>query len=220
MVRNNYYQSLKTDQQRLDKVINPEGIGYWAVLQQQFEKKKTIVDLSIVQKAKEKADVILKNEECHKLLNSLNAKEDVRKELELVYDLPNYSFGLKGVIDCVKVDYANETIYITDLKTTSKSLLEWAEGFDKSEYMYWLQVILYKELILSLVPNGSKTAWKLKVNFIVVDKSNNLYIFPVSVESLMKWESQTKEKLDIAKWHYENHKYDLPYELEIGNYTL
>jgi hypothetical protein len=220
MQRNNFYQSLKTDQQRLDKIINPEGQLYWHVLQQQFQNKRTIVDVAMVSKAKEKADLMLKNEECQQLINSYNSKEDVRKELELQYDVPNYSFGLKGVIDCVKIDYTNETIYITDFKTTSKSLKDWRNSFETSEYMYWLQVIIYKELILSLVPNGSKTAWKLKVNFPVIDKNNNVYVFGVSVNSLYEWQIKTKEMLEIAKWHYENEKYELPYEYYVGKIEL
>ena len=220
MRRNNFYQSLKTDQQRLDKIINPEGLLYWHVLQQQFQNKKTIVDVAMVTKAKEKADLMLKNEECQQLINTFNSKEDIRKELELQYDIANYSFGLKGVIDCVKIDYANETIYITDFKTTSKSLKEWKNTFETSEYMYWLQVIIYKELILSLVPSGSKTAWKLKVNFPVIDKNNNVYVFGVSIKSLYEWQIKTKEILEIAKWHYENEKYELPYEFYVGKIEL
>lgn len=220
MKRFNFYQSLKTDQQRLDKVINPECQLYWHVLQEQYQNKKVVVDIDMVNKAKEKADLILKNEECQQLLKAYNSKEDVRTELELQYDLPNYPFGLKGVIDCVKIDYTNETIYITDFKTTSKTLKEWKNSFEESEYMYWLQVILYKELILSLVPTGSKTAWKLKVNFPVIDKNNNVYVFPVSINSLYEWQVKTKEKLEIAKWHMENEKYDLPYEFYVGKIEL
>jgi hypothetical protein len=81
MRRNNFYQSLKTDGQRLDKIINPEGLLYWHVLQEQFQNKKTIVDVAMVTKAKEKADLMLKNEECQQLINTFNSKEDVRKEL-------------------------------------------------------------------------------------------------------------------------------------------
>jgi hypothetical protein len=216
----NYYQSLKTDQQRLDKVYTNECISYFDTLRDAFNYKKTIVDVDMVKKATEKANIILKDEECHALLNASNSKEDIRKELELSYDLPNYSFGLKGVIDCVKVDYANETIYITDFKTTSKSLKDWYKDFSESEYMYWLQVMIYKELILSLVPSGSKTAWKLRVNFPVIDKNNNLYVFSVSAKSLYEWEIKTKETIEIAKWHYENEKYNLPYEFYVGKIEL
>jgi hypothetical protein len=217
---NNFYQSLKTDTQRVEKVYTPEGHEYFNALRDSYLLKKTIVDSDMVQKAHEKANLVLIDSECQALLNAANSKEDVRKELELQYDIPNYSFGLKGIIDCVKIDYANETIYITDLKTTSKKLLDWYKDFAESEYMYWLQAIIYKELVLSLVPAGSKTAWKLKVNFIVVDKTNCLYTFPVSSKSLYKWQVKTKEKLDVARWHYDNEKYDLPIELQMGKVEL
>jgi hypothetical protein len=216
----NYYQSLKTDAQRLEKINTPEGIEYYNAKRDSFILKKTIVDTEMVEKAHEKANIILKDPECQEILNAANSKQLIRKELELKHDIPNYSFGLKGIIDHVKVDYANETIYITDLKTTSKKLLEWYKDFEQSEYMYWLQVIIYKELILNLVPKGSKTAWKLKVNFIVIDKTNCHYVFPVSAESLHAWSIKTKEKLEIAKWHYNNEKYNLPFELQTKKVQL
>lgn len=220
MVGKNYYQSLKTDDQRIGKVCTPEGYSYYSILSEVLTKKKTLVSVDTVMKAKAKADAILENEECKNLLHALNAKEDVRKELELQYDIPNYPFGLKGVIDLVKIDYANETIIITDFKTTSKTLLEWYNDFEKSSYLYWLQVIIYKELILSLVPSGSKNLWKLKVKFAVIDKSDSVYVFNVSIDSLRAWETKTKEKFEIARFHYENELYDLPYELQVGTLEL
>jgi len=220
MAEKNYYQSLKTDAQRMEKVTSLDGINYFNSYLQVITDRKTMVDWDTVMKMKSKVEAMLQNEECKNLIHALNAKEEVRKELELECDIPNYPFGLKGVIDCVKVDYANETIIITDFKTTSKSLLEWYNNFHDSNYMYWLQVIIYKELILNLVPSGSKTAWKLKVNFAVIDKSDSVYVFPVSVESLRNWEIKTKEKLEIARYHYENERYDLPYELIVGTLEL
>lgn len=220
MTENNYYQSLKTDAQRIDKVCTSEGISYYNTLSEVLTKRKVLVDLDMVMKAKLKAEIILENNECKNVLNPLSGKEDVRKELELQYDIPNYSFGIKGVIDCVKIDYTNETIIIADFKTTSKTLLEWYDDFEVSKYMYWLQVIMYKELILSLVPKGSKNAWKLKVMFPVIDKNNGVYVFHVSTESLYKWQNKTIEMFEVARYHYDNNLYKLPYKLQVGNLEL
>ena len=205
---------LSADDKRLEKTKTIECTEYFSTLIE--GEKKTVVDLSMVEQAKGKATAIFNSKVSMDLLTGTSIKNDVRKEIELKADIPNYPFGLKGIIDCVKVDYAAETIYITDLKTTSLSLEAWKEKFEISEYMYWLQAIVYKELVLSLVPKDNDGTWKLKVHYLVVDKNNKVYPFPVSATSLASWEFKTKEVLDKANWHFTNHVYDLPYEYEQG----
>ena len=206
--------TLTGDQKRMEKVITSETEKYWAVLIE--GEKKTIVDLDMVQKANEKAQVILSSKKAQPLITTDTIKKDLRMEMELQCDLPGYPFGLKGIIDCVLVDNENETIYVTDLKTTSKTLTAWIKDFPDSEYMYWLQAIVYKQLILSLVPEDSKRAWKLVFTFLVIDKNNAVYPFTVSAESLRKWEIGAKAKFDEALWHYDQHSYDLPMAYELG----
>lgn len=206
---------LTGDQKRIEKVINSETEKYWNVLIE--GERKVIVDLDMVQKAKAKANAITSSKKAQPYITSDSMKKDLRTEMELKCELPGYPFGLKGIIDCLLVDNENETIYITDLKTTSKSLSQWLKDFPTSEYMYWLQAIIYKQLILSLVPENSKRAWKLVFTFLVVDKNNAVYPFKVSANSLRNWEMSAKEKFDEAAWHYQEHSYDLPmaYEREL-----
>ena len=203
---------LTADQKRLQKVITPETEIYWSALIE--GERKTIVDMDMVTKSKIKAQAILSTPKALKLLTTNTIKTDVRKEVELKCELSGYPFGLKGIIDCVLVDYENETIYITDLKTTSKELKDWESSVDM--YRYWLQAVIYKELILALVPDDNNRPWKLKFNFIVVDKNNMVYPYPVSAQSLALWELKAKEEYDKAKWHFDNHIYNLPYEYELG----
>ena len=205
---------LTGDQKRLEKVITSETEKYWSVLIE--GERKIIVDLDMVEKANDKARAILSSKKAIPLLTSNTIKKDLRTEMELQCDLPGYPFGLKGIIDCVLVDNENETIYVTDLKTTSKSLKDWLKDFPDSEYMYWLQAIIYKQLILSLVPESSKRTWKLVFTFLVIDKNNSVYPFKVSADSLRKWEVGAKAKFDEALWHYDQHSYDLPMAYELG----
>lgn len=198
------------DEKRLKKCITYETIEYFNTLCESTN--KTVVDIEMVAKAKEKANLVLNNEECQKYLNKINNNDVIQTEVELKTDFDNYKFGLKGIIDCVKIDYENKIIYITDLKTTSKSLDQWYENFETSEYIYWLQVVLYKYLVKSLIKPEELKYWGMRITFTVIDKNNNIYNFPVSQESLLKWEALTKEKLEIANWHYNNHDYDLPYK--------
>jgi hypothetical protein len=206
--------TLTGDQKRLEKVITSETEKYWAVLIE--GEKKTIVDLDMVQTANVKAQLILSSKKAQPFITTDSIKKDLRMEMELQCELPGYPFGLKGIIDCVLVDHENETIYITDLKTTSKTVSAWIKDFPTSAYMYLLQVIVYKQLIMSLVPKDSKRAWKLVFTFLVIDKNNAVYPFKVSPNSLRGWEMTAKDKFDEALWHYEQHSYDLPMAYELG----
>jgi hypothetical protein len=209
---------LTGDQKRMAKVLTHEAKDYFLMLQE--GEKRTVVDMDMVVKAKTKAEIVIQNTQVKAWLTPDNIKIDVRKELELKSDIPNYNFGLKGFIDLVEIDMENETITIVDFKTTSKTLKAWYEDFVGSKYLYWMQPIIYKELIMSLVPEDSKYAWKLKVFYPVIDKNNSVYIFPVKTESLAAWEVMTKNALDIAKWHMETKEFDLPYEFAKGTISL
>jgi hypothetical protein len=60
----------------------------------------------------------------------------------------------------------------------------------------------------------------VQVTFIVIDKYNLVYPFQVSKESMSQWKSDFKSVLEIAKWHYVQKRYDLPYDLAVGNIKL
>ena len=70
------------------------------------------------------------------------------------------------------------------------------------------------------VPEKSKHTWKLKVFYPVIDKNDNVYIFPVKAESLREWEVKTKKVLDTAKWHMEHQEFNLPYDFANGLVSL
>lgn len=199
----------KKDKQ-LEKVFTPENTQYFDVLIE--GSKRIIVDMDMNLKAHEKAKAILANPKAMELLTEKSKKQEVRMELELKSEFNDkYPFGLKGILDCVKIDYENATIHIVDLKTTSKTLQAWAESFMTSEYNYWLQPIVYKELILGMIPKTSKDKWTMKIHYVVVDGNNQVYCYPVSAESLVKWERMAVGAYDIGKWHLDNHNFKLPY---------
>jgi hypothetical protein len=211
----NLYQSYKTDKQRLDKVACDEGKLYFTTLRDADNYKKVIVDTQTVEEGEAKATIMLQNEWIKEMLTETGTAV-VRKEIELEAELKNYSFNLKGIIDLLKVDYENETIHIIDFKTTSKSIEQWRANFLESEYLYWLQMMIYKELVLGLVPEDSKTAWTFKIWFPVIDKDNQVYIFPVSANTLHESQLKTLGVFDIADWHIKNGEYDLPYNYAKG----
>jgi hypothetical protein len=217
----NLYQALKTDEQRLEKILTPENIEYFAFLKASLD--KTIVDHPTLESCKAQVEILKSNSDVRSLLQ-LDAEEndqiETYNELFIKVDHGQLPFGFHGVLDNVVIDKDSRTIFINDLKTTSKSIQNFPEAVEY--YKYWIQAVIY--LILAsdkfLKDKEDKEFWRVQVTFIVIDKYNLVYPFQVSEETMAQWKHDFKEVLKVAKWHYENKKYDLPYELAIGNLKL
>ena len=81
-----------------------------------------------------------------------------------------------------------------------------------------MYVILASDKFLKDKPD--KDIWQVQVTFIVIDKYNLVYPFQVSTETMSEWKKDFKSVIQIAQWHYGNRRYDLPYDLAVGNIKL
>ena len=218
----NLYQTLKTDQQRLDKVLTPENTEYFEFLKKSLD--KTVVDEVTLDNCRAQVEVLRANQDVRALLQLDRDVTDTSiktaSELKLTYDHPDLSFGIHGILDNVVVDKNSKTIFINDLKTTAKSIQDFPESVEY--YRYWLQAVIYTLLVTDKFLKGreDKADWKIQITFIVIDKYNQVYPFQVSEETLEKWKASFKELIVKVKWHYENRRYDLPYDLALGNVKL
>ena len=216
---NNLYQTLKTDQQRLDKILTQENSDYFEFLKNSLN--KTVVDQTILDGCKVSVEILRRNVEVRALLQlDHNEEEDcsirVFNELQLKAELEHLPFGFHGILDNVVIDYNSKTIFINDLKTLGKSIQDFPDSVEY--YKYWIQAVIY--VILAKKEFAIEKDWNIQVTFIVIDKYNQVYPYQVSSETLAKWESDFEKIVTIAKWHYENKRYDLPYELALGNVKL
>jgi hypothetical protein len=120
----------------------------------------------------------------------------------------------------VVIDNEAKVIFINDLKTTGKSIQDFPDAVEY--YKYWIQAVIY--LILAtdkfLKDKPDADTWQVQVTFIVIDKYNLVYPFQVSAETMLEWRSNFKTVIQTAVWHYNNKRYDLPYDLAIGNVKL
>lgn len=218
----NLYQSLKTDQQRLDKILTDENKEYFEFLKNSLE--KTIVDQPTLDGCKAQVEILKSNSDIRSLLQLDKSLEDAHietyNELHIKVDNDKLPFGLHGVLDNVVVDNQAKVLFINDLKTTGKSIQDFPDSVEY--YKYWIQAVIY--LILAtdkfLKDKPDAAQWQVQITFIVIDKYNLVYPFQVSAETMTQWKSDFKNVLKTAKWHYENKRYDLPYELAIGNVKL
>ena len=215
----NLHQSLKTDQQRLDKILTDENNEYFEFLK--LSLGKTVIDQTILDNCKMSLDVIKANDDIRALLQLDKIQEDNEIEVynELIVSMSdkNLPFGFKGVLDNVVVDHNSKTIFINDLKTSGKSIQDFPESVDY--YKYWIQGVIYV-MLASEKFLKDKQDWNVQLTFIVIDKYNQVYPYQVSSESLSKWKIDFEKIVTQIRWHYDNKQYDLPYDLALGNVKL
>ena len=218
----NLHQSLKTDEQRLAKILTEEHKDYFTFLKSSLD--KTVVDEPTLHGCKESVEVLRNNTSVRALLQLDRTDEDthitVYNELPLLIDVDYLPFGFKGILDNVVIDSESKTIFINDLKTTGKNLADFPEAV--KFYKYWIQAVVYNKMAYYKFVKGQpdEADWTIVVTFIVIDKYNQVYPFQVSQESLTMWQHDFDYIEDIVKYHYENKDFTLPYALAMGQVTL
>ena len=214
----NLYQTLKTDQQRLDKILTPENIEYFAFLKLSLD--KTTVDQPTLDGCKVAVEVLKSNKDVRTLLqldrDLGDSSIEAYNELHIKADIEKLPFGFHGVLDNVVVDHNSKTLFINDLKTLGKSIQDFPDSVEY--YRYWIQAVIYA--VLAKRKFNIDDTWNIQITFIVIDKYNQVYPYQVSSETLAKWKTDFTDIIQKVKWHYENKRYDLPYELALGNVKL
>jgi len=122
----NLYQSLKTDAQRVEKVITDASISYYNFLTTKGD--KAVIDEETLNKVKGYAEIVRSNEKITGLLNIGGSFS--MSEVPFVMDT-QYDFGLRGIVDNVNIDHTNKVIYINDLKTSTVTLNSWMDRLDE-----------------------------------------------------------------------------------------
>ena len=196
------------DEKRLEKIITENAIEYFRIMVEGRE--KTIVDVASWDRCQAKAEAIMECEKAAFLLKPIDETDEVRYEIELSYRPDELQYGVKGVLDAIKVDRVNKTVYISDVKTHSGKLKDFPTSAEK--YDYWLQPIIYKILAESLL-RGRAFDYKIIFHFIVVDQNNDVYCFPVEDASMEKYFAELFHMVNKKiNYHITNKDFTLPYE--------
>ena len=212
------HQSLKTDQQRIDKITTPENKSYWEFLK--IKGDKILLDSETLNRCRDSVEILRSNTSVADQLGLLINEIDnvtIYNEKDLIMET-SYSFGLRGVVDNIKVDHDQKLILINDLKTTSKSLSEFKDTIEV--YNYWAQAAIYERLVEYHFKEMLTEEWKVEFNFIVIDKYQQVYSFMVSSETMSGWQDRLDKCLQEAEWHYKNKNYSLPYQFASGRVVL
>lgn len=217
---NNLYQSLKTDTQRLEKIITDNNKEYFEFLK--IRESKTVIDSAVKEQAEASVEVLKANSTVMSLLQLDNNSPGIKvfSELQLQTLSTNFEFGYKGIIDNVVIDENTKTIFINDLKTTNKSIQDFPNSVDY--YRYDIQAVIYNLLIYDkfIKDRSDKEEWKIIFTFIVIDKFNLVYPFQVTDQTLANWEANFYDVIQKIDYHYRHRDYNLPYQLAVGNVKL
>lgn len=203
----NFHQRLKTDEQRLEKILTDDAISYFEFLKNRSG--KDIIDEDMYNRAKDSVEIIRSN----KMATETLSGDYVESEVMLNCVINDYPFGIKGIVDRIIVK--DSKITICDLKTTSKTISDFADTVDY--YNYWMQAAMYVELVACTRQIDPS---EIGFSFLVIDKYQQVYVFDVEKNTMLLWREKLRSKLEVAKYHYDNRYYALPYEFATGKITL
>ena len=205
------YQSLKDEAKRIAKVRTVECEDYYAF---SCTSGKDVIDQDTFVKCTESVELIKENESVMALFSDeptdfeMDGLE-VYNEAPLSCELDKYKFGLKGIIDRYVIDHDKKEIKIIDVKTTGKTIADFPETVEF--YNYWLQAAVYVTLISKNISKKEEN-YKINFTFIVIDKYNQIYDFPVSINTMNTWGDGFMSILEMAEFHIKENNYDLPYQ--------
>ena len=209
------------DSKRIAKIVDKRTEEYFTFLKN--KKGRTIIDSAMLDKCSKRAEIVNTNKAMRDLLGMDLASDGVEFGVynELPIDTkkqPGLPFGFKGILDNMVVDVKKKVVRINDFKTTSKSLTEFPESVEY--WNYWLQAIMYIRLATDFLEEHMDDSWSIEFKFVVFDRFDQLYAFPVSNETLIEWNERFNNTLKHASHHYTERDYTLPYDFIVGNINL
>ena len=218
---NNLYQSLKTDPQRIEKILTDNNKEYFNFLK--LKESKTVIDPAIKKQADDTVEVLKLHPQVRSLLGLDKSGSDkllVFNEIMCSSDWEVFNFGFKGILDNVVIDEESKTVFINDLKLTNRPIQDFAGSVEK--FRYDIQCTIYRGLAYDrfIASREDAKEWNMVFTFIVADKFNQVYPYQVSDETANMWQSEFYNVVNKLNYHYENRDYTLPYELALGNVKL
>jgi hypothetical protein len=212
----NLYQSLKTDAQRVEKMVIPKNIAYFDYLKK--AEGRIVIDNDIYLFCDEVVKKIKSNPSVMEIMGFFADSFSLTKkfnELQLVKFEHSKYFGLRGIIDNLVIDEDKKEIRINDLKKTGKSITQFGDSIEY--FKYYIQAAMYKKLVEHVYSDEKYADYKIVFRFIVVDPFMQIASLKVKDETMKEWEEKLDAELKKADFHFEHQNFELPYEFLINN---
>ena len=104
----------------------------------------------------------------------------------------------------------NSNLDLSRYKLNGKTISDFPETINF--YNYWLQASIYVNLVLKNIDVEDVSSYKINFKFAVIDKYDQMFVFPVSNETLMTWGENLHITLKMVNFHYKENRYELPYQ--------
>lgn len=148
--------------------FNENGLEYFEYLMENTG--KTVIDLSLLDKAKKIGDLI-KDDEFTRGIFSESEDVEYFPKFPIQFIYPGTSIECKAEVDILKIDHCNKVIQIMDLKTTYDN-----ENFEYSYIRngYYLQAAFYHKAVTEWATSEGMREYEIvPMQFIVGDTSGN-----------------------------------------------
>jgi hypothetical protein len=216
----NLHQALKTDAQRLDKILTDDAKNYFKFLCE--SEGKIVIDTETLERNKARADMVKADAFAADRLqlggSDFNFEVITQKMLKV--DLKKYpGISLRGIPDRIVIDNKNKIVRIIDIKTSSKSLNDFYPD-TYNFYNYGLQSAIYIVLVMGDPAMEEYRSYKLEFEFFLIDKYDDFCFFPVSTALMTHNHDELEKAIQIAKYHIENEDYNRPYKFRNGIFVL
>lgn len=213
--RNKYGAKTWKEETKVNKIIST-GSAYWDLLRntEQFiitQNQKDLMD-SCMQSIK-------KSKKAVQLFFAEDTKDIVyHNELEVHWTDDKYSFPLKAKIDRIAINKAKGTFRIIDLKTTSKTLGQFKESFDK--YNYARQMAFYttaaEQWLKQNISSDPYTALSPIICAVETKGSNRPGIFILSDTTWNEGRIQAEALLNRLDHHFTNNTWNDDMETDLN----
>jgi len=214
----NLYQSLKTDESRMAKVLTDKCFFYWKFLI--AAETRDVIDDAILAEARTAIQQITSNTPLMQIMGwygGFEVTQEQFNEIELHGPMEELLFDIKGILDNLVIDHTHKEIRINDLKKTSKDIVTFSTSLD--HFRYDLQAAMYYTLVKKSFGDRYPD-YKITFRFIVID--NMLQIAPVRIsdETMAIYLESFNKMLTELEWHFKERRFDLPYSVAINNEIL
>ncbi len=137
-----------------------------------------------------------------------NLPGEYQKEISWLHDQSDIPF--LSFLDALKIDDTNKIIYIDDVKTTSKKLINFHETIE--EYRYDWQAALYKKAVEYLINAGKLPKYKIISRIIGVETyaPYRSLIIEFTPQSLYNADIEINKVVNDLIWHLETGIWDFP----------
>lgn len=170
LVQSQGYYKGKTEEKILED-FNKNGYDYYQSLVDNYG--KIVIDVSLLDKAKRVADMLIKDEFTSDVFIDSNIDEYYAKfPIEWIYTTKTgKKINCKSELDILRIDHGDKKIYPKDLKTTYDN-----EGFEYSyiKHSYYLQAAFYHLAVRYWADSEDMADYDIEpMEFIVGDTSAN-----------------------------------------------